>query len=305
MINIDKIKKYDVNDCYSSTQQLSNQILQVIEEVGKIKYPNVYRGSDLIAISGMGGSIYTAYVLKSLLGEDLNKPMTIINGYRMPSFVLKDTFFLSVSYSGNTEETVASTLAAIKDNDAVTAVTGGGKLEEIMKENKLPFYKFIPKFNPCNAPRIGLGYTIFAPIIILSKLGYVNLDTKKLSGAIDYLQKNDKYIQEKAYADALKMRDSIIVFISTNHLSGAVHIARNQVNETSKTMSSFQLIPELNHHMLEGLEFPKNNKVKFLFYNSNLSHERNKKRLQITKDVFDKINSTYSEVSFDTKKKYE
>jgi glucose/mannose-6-phosphate isomerase len=277
----------------------------VIDDVEKIKFPNTYRGSDLVAFSGMGGSIYAAHVAKSVFTENLTKPLAVINGYRIPRYVLRDTFFMSISYSGNTEETVSATLAAIKNNDAVTAVTGGGKIAEIMQENKLPFYQFDPKFNQCNAPRIGLGYTIFGPIMILASLGYLDLDTKALIDAIDYLKRNDKYIQEKAYADALKLNDSVVTFISTNHLSGAVHIARNQINETAKTMSEYHLIPELNHHMFEGLQFPKNNKSKCVIYNSTLSHERNIKRLKITKDVFTKLNVPYIDVDFDIKNKYE
>jgi glucose/mannose-6-phosphate isomerase len=305
MIDLEKIKKLDVCDCFGSTNNLPKQILQAIEDVDKIKFPNSYRGSDLIALSGMGGSIYAAYVATSLFSENLTRPLVKINGYRIPKYVLRDTFFMSISYSGNTEETVGSTLAAIKDNDAVTAVTGGGKIAELMTENKLPFYLFDPKFNQCKAPRIGLGYTIFGPIMILAALEYLDLDRKSLLSAIEYLSKNIQYIQEKAYADSQKLKDSIITFISTNHLSGAVHIARNQMNETAKTMSSFQLIPELNHHMLEGLENPKNSKMKCVFYNSNMSHERNTKRLRITKSVFDKLNVPYIEVSFDVKNKME
>ena len=305
MVNLDKIKKFDVNDCYGSTRQLPEQILQVIDDTSKIKFPNTYRNSDLIAIAGMGGSIYSAYVARSLLNENLTKPLAILNGYRIPQYVLRDTFFMAVSYSGNTEETVGATLAAIKDNDAVTGVVGGGKLAEIFNENKTPFYNFVPTHNPCNAPRIGLGYTIFGPLMILQRLGYMNFEVKQLCKAIEYLQKNDKYIQEKAASDAAKLKDSIVVFVGTNHMSGLVHIARNQMNETAKTMSTFQLVPELNHHMLEGLEHPKNSKVKFLFYNSLLSHERNQKRLSITKEVLGKQGMPYLDVNFDTNDKFE
>lgn len=305
MINLDKIKKYDVSDAYGSTKNLPNQILQVMEDVEKIKFPNTYRGSDLIAMSGMGGSIYAAYVARSLYGENMTKPIVMVNGYRIPSYTLRDTFFMSISYSGNTEETVGATMAAIKDNDATTAVTGGGRIAQIMEENKLPFYHFEPTFNQCNAPRIGLGYTIFGPIMILAALGYLNLDKNELTKAVEYIQNNDEYIQEKAYSDALSLHDSIPVFISTNHLSGAVHIVRNQINETAKTLSSFQLIPELNHHMLEGLDNPKDNKIKCIVYHSNMSHERNAKRLKITKDVFDKLKVPYFQVSFDVKNKQE
>ena len=305
MIDLKKLKKLDVSDCYGSTQNLSKQILQVIEDTKKIKFPNSYRGADLVALSGMGGSIYAGHVIRSLLGENLSCPMAIINGYRIPNYVLRDTFFMSISYSGNTEETVAATLAAIKNNDAVTAVTDGGQIQKIMEEHKLPFYKFDPIYNQCKAPRIGLGYTIFGPIMILANLGYLKINTKDITNAVAYLEKSDKYIQEKAYKDMKKLKGHILRYIGTDHLKGVMHIAQNQINETAKTISSFQSIPELNHHMLEGLQFPKNNKLMCVIYNSCLSHERNLKRVKITKDVFKKLKVPYIDVNFEVKDKYE
>lgn len=305
MIDLKKIEKYDINDCYSSTQNFYKQIKQVISDVEKIRYSNEYRNCDLVAISGMGGSIYSYHIIKSIFCENLKKPLVMINGYRIPKYVLNDTLFLGVSYSGNTEETVSTLKEAIKNKDAATAVFGGGEIEKIIKQHKLPGYHFSAKFNPCNAPRIGLGYTIFGPIMILSKLGYLDIDKKILLKAISALQKNDKLIQEKAYSDAQKIKGKMVMFISTNHLQGNVHIARNQMNETAKTFSEFHLIPELNHHLLEGLKYPKNENIVWLFFNSQFSHDRNKKRIKITQDVLKQHHNDYIEVNFDVKNKYE
>jgi len=74
---------------------------------------------------------------------------------------------------------------------------------------------------------------------------------------------------------------------------------RNQFNETAKTFSAFEDIPELNHHLMEGLKYPENNKLAVLFLKSNLYENIYQKRIALTDDVIKKnnIKSLYFEPS--------
>jgi glucose/mannose-6-phosphate isomerase len=49
-------------------------------------------------------------------------------------------------------------------------------------------------------------------------------------------------------------------------------------------------IPELNHHLLEGLKNPEGNKeyLQFVFFESDLYFDRVQKRQKITQDIVDK-----------------
>lgn len=287
-IDQDKIKKIDGQNVYSSIQFLPDQIEQVIDDVTKIKFPNTYRNSDLIAISGMGGSIYNYTVILSLFEDQLERPIVMVNGYKLPKRIVKDTLFIGSSYSGDTEETLLTTQEAIKNDDAVTAITGGGKLAQLMKRYKLPFYEFKPRFNPSNQPRIGLGYMVFGPIMILNNLGYLHIPITKLKKSLQKLRDMDKKIQNDAYSLVPKIKDKIIILIGAEHLQGNIHIARNQFNETAKTFAEYHLIPELNHHLIEGLIYPKNKQLVFLFYNSPFFYKRNQERFVITRQVLKK-----------------
>ena len=62
------------------------------------------------------------------------------------------------------------------------------------------------------------------------------------------------------------------------------------MNENGKRFAGYFALPELNHHLLEGMVNPKSNKdsLFFVLFNSSLYHQR-KKRYEITKDVLAKI----------------
>ena len=109
MIDQSMIKKYDLSDAYSSIRQLPNQIDQVLDEVKNITYPQSYYDADCIVISGMGGSVYSYYIISSLFAHTLKKPLIAVNDYKLPSFLPRKTLFLGSSYSGSTEETIATT----------------------------------------------------------------------------------------------------------------------------------------------------------------------------------------------------
>jgi glucose/mannose-6-phosphate isomerase len=305
MIDYAKIKKLDPQNVFSSIKYLPNQIEQTINDVQAIKFPQNYQKSEIIVISGMGGSIYNYYVINSFFYDSLKIPCLMVNGYSLPASVDYHTLFIGSSYSGSTEETIFSTQEAIRNKSLVTAVTSGSKLAELMKKNNLPFYQFAPKFNPCGQPRIGLGYTIFGPILILTKLNYIRLNISALRKSISVLKINDRDIQKKADQIKDKLKEKIVIFVGAEHLAGNVHIVRNQLNETAKSFAEYHLIPELNHHLMEGLTYPKNKRMIFIFYNSNYYDERNSKRMEVTKKILKKQNIDYLDIPFAAKDKME
>ena len=85
--------------------------------------------------------------------------------------------------------------------------------------------------------------------------------------------------------DAYSMVNHIPIIFAAEHLSGSAQILRNQFNETSKTFSAYYLIPDLNHHLMEGLQFPNPNNLKFMIYQSNNYSSKIKQRVDLTIDV--------------------
>lgn len=297
MINLDDfkiIKNLDQSNMISSIELLGDQINQTWEEVNKIPIPQSYQRIDKIIFSGMGGSALGAYVAKYLYGNNLGKPFEIINDYHLPSYVNENTLVVVGSYSGNTEETISCFNEALKKKAKTVAISAGGKLEVLAKKHKIPFYKINPKFNPCNQPRMGIGYSIFALLTIFNRLKLVSITKNDIDSLKKIIKENDNHYGIKVFTKknlakqlALKIYNRIPIFIAGEFLIGAIHAIRNQINENAKSLAVYFPLPELNHHLLEGLRFPNliSKNDFYLLCQSPLYSDKIKKRLTITNEI--------------------
>lgn len=278
----------DRKNVYASINGLAKQCRQAWEETQNIDFPGSYRGLENIVLCGMGGSAYAAYFIKALFSQSLAVPFELVNGYDLPSYVNEHTLVMLSSYSGSTEETITCGERAREIKAKITAVTSGLKLLELTKTHNLPAYTFNPLYNPSGQPRLGQGYMIIGHIGILARLGFLTLSNKEVSPAIDFLEKNNHTIGIEAKNVVEKFVEKIPVIVASGHLSGNAHVLRNQFNETAKNFSAYSLIPELNHHLMEGLAHPTNKTLLFLFLRSLLYNSTIQKRFEATKEVIAK-----------------
>jgi glucose/mannose-6-phosphate isomerase len=97
-----------------------------------------------------------------------------------------------------------------------------------------------------------------------------------------------------------KYAGKIPVLIASEHLKGALHCIRNQFNETAKNFAVYFDLPELNHHLLEGLAHPPSNtdSLFFTFITSKYYHPEVAKRYPVTIDIIKKQNFRFTEISF-------
>lgn len=284
------VAKVDKKNVYTSVGQLPKQCQQTWDEVRQISFPEDYGKIQNIVLCGMGGSTYAYYFAKALFENSLPVPFELVNGYTLPTYVNENTLVMLSSYSGSTEETISCANQALERKAKITAVTGGSKLAELIKMNNLPGYIFRPLYNPAGQPRLGQGYMITGHIGILAKIGLISLSDKEANEAIDFIEKNTNSIDQGAKKMSQKFVEKMPLIVSSSHLAGNAYALRNQFNETAKTFSDYVLIPDLNHHLMEGLLYPKERILKFLFLDSSLYSQKIKKRFELTKDVVSKNN---------------
>jgi len=86
---------------------------------------------------------------------------------------------------------------------------------------------------------------------------------------------------------AQKIFGKITILIAGEFLSGSIHVWQNQQHEIAKNFGCYFLIPELNHHLLEGLSCPQSNPQNLicLMIKSKLYRIEIQKRFEITKEV--------------------
>jgi len=301
--NKNTIQKYDPDRVLESLELLPAQISDTKIALESFSLPTDYKNINKIILCGMGGSALGAYLLKAAFFDSLKVPFEIVNDYRVPGTIDSNTLYILSSYSGGTEEPLSTIAEAKKRGAKIIGLAGGGKLAELLKKDGLPVFIFNTKNNPSGQPRLGLGYAIFGLWGILAKLGF--LVEPKWSEIILAAKNAIKKWGFESPASAKggsasggncakwlagELQNKIPVLVTSEFLDGNGHIFANQINETAKQFVAHYPIPELNHHLMEGLSFPAENKklLYFIFLESALYPERIKQRFAITKKVLAK-----------------
>lgn len=300
--DINSIKKLDSKNMLGSIAALGKQVEEVWGIGEKLKLPADYKKITRVVVLGMGGSALGAHVIKSVFKNELEAPVEIVNEYHVPNYVDADTLVLVSSYSGGTEEPLFAVKEAIKRRAKVVGITSGGELGAWCEAQKIPVLIFTTNNNPCGSPRMGLGYSIFGQLIIFSKIGLIKFDEKMVKTALETIAKYNLEFGPTTTTElnlakklALAAKDHSVWYVGSEHLSGSAHVAANQMNENAKRFAGYFIVPELNHHLMEGMNYPDNNKRDLLFVllESKLYDARVQKRYSVTKDILDKNKITH------------
>jgi len=295
--NREQIVAIDTHNALGSIEMLASQVQQIWELSQQLQFATHYQDVANVVVAGMGGSILGTHVIQTVFKDELKVPVLIVPDYEMPSFVNEKTLVIASSYSGTTEET----LAAVKDAHAkgakIAGITSGGPLAEFLREHNFPAIIFEPTFNPCNSPRMALGYSVFGQIALFAQAGLLKVEAAEYQAVIQtiadlHLELSVAIPHEKNAAKLLayEFYDRIPVITVAEHLEGVGHVFANQINENAKTYSEYRVIPEINHHLMEGLQFPKATEESLLYFtvHSDLYLLSNQKRFNLTEQVLEK-----------------
>jgi glucose/mannose-6-phosphate isomerase len=279
-----------------------NQLKQAWDEINYLSLPNNYKSVDNIVFCGMGGSALGARMVGSYAFRKLRIPLEIVNGYNIPNYTNNKSLVVLSSYSGTTEEIIECTYQAIKVNAKIFGITTGNTLGDILKKDKIPNYIFDPKYNPSKQPRMSIGYALGATLSLFNKLGFITVEEDEIDDAMSIsfdilteFHENAPIQKNLAHSFAKSLYGNIPILVASEHLAGTAYTIKNQINESAKTFSGLFEIPELNHHLMEGLTNPLKQKelLKFVFFSSKLYTDKIRKRYSVTTDVLKKNSIDY------------
>ncbi|MEK7652927.1 MAG: SIS domain-containing protein [Patescibacteria group bacterium] len=306
------LKKIDRSNVAVSIASFSGQLTETFKDAAKVKLPVDYRNFQNIVFCGMGGSNLASELVRSIFGAKIKKPLVLIRGYHLPGFASEDSLVIVSSYSGDTEEPLNCLKEAIGRRAKIVCLSAGGRLAAVAREKNLPLIQFKTRLNPSGQPRYGLGIQLGAVLAVFNQLKIIKISEREVAQAAKKLSEASKRINPLLESRknpvkklAMELKGYLPIVIAADHLKANAHIFANQLNESAKTFCPYYFIPELNHHLLEGLAFPGwlRKKIKIIFLNSNLYSPRIAKRFIVTEKVLAKQKIAFIDLKLDGKDK--
>ncbi|HOX41765.1 MAG TPA: bifunctional phosphoglucose/phosphomannose isomerase [bacterium] len=260
--------------------------------------PSYYLKAKKIVLCGMGGSGIAGDVMQSLLSESSNIVVESIHGYLLPGYVDKDTLVVANSFSGNTEETLASFGSAYDCGAKLIAITTGGKLKALAERYKVPVLSFSFEGHP--RASFPLNFVMLASVF--EKLGYVDLSVlgeiaKTLKVQTKQYLPNVSVLGNPAKNLAEKIVGKVPVIYASEKLYPAALRFKAQINENAKSFAFCEPLPELNHDAIAGYQFPKL-PIQVVAFESSFEQERIQLRHTITEMILRDHKISYEKVYF-------
>ncbi len=268
-----------------------NQFRTGFELAKEIRVPGTFRA---IMISGMGGSALPGNLFRIYLNDLFRaeqpeeQPLSVYQNrsYSLPPESFHQCLNFVCSYSGNTEETIASFEEILKNELPCIALSAGGKIEAMAKEHGVPHVKLpIPYEN--FQPRVGTGYFFGAMFQILVNQGLVRDMTEELLKEAEMLRERLPVLEGQAQGLATRIAGKTPVIYSTAKYKSVAMVWKIKFNENAKTPAFWNFFPELNHNEMVGWTLPQG-KFFILMLRDTETHPQVLKRFEITAQLLRK-----------------
>ncbi|HEX2051737.1 MAG TPA: bifunctional phosphoglucose/phosphomannose isomerase [Actinomycetota bacterium] len=256
LADLDALSRLDSLDVLARVEALGDQCgAGYAIGVGAQGLPDA-TGVESIVVLGMGGSGVAGDVARAVAEPRLPLPMRVVKGYGpLPEWIGRNTLVVAVSYSGNTEETLAAVDEAHARGARVVAVSSGGALAERAREWGVA-HAAVP---PGNQPRASLGYLALAVLGILEGVGVVPAAADDVDETVAVLgelaERCHRTRDDDNPAKELARRlDGKIAVVYGGEGIGAAAAQRVKcdLNEYAKVPAFWNQLPEADHNEIVG-----------------------------------------------------
>ena len=228
--------------------------------------PPGYSNVDDIVVCGVGGSGVVGEYIERISSIESGPPVFVAKTFRTPNWVSRKTLVISISFSGNTYETISCTMSAARRGARIVAISSGGKLLAYSKEKGIP-HLIIPR---APAARAAWPYLFFSVLGFLYESGTIFVDKKELFEAIEILGRREKVLNDSSsiatevYSWAEKRRSNLVL-VSPHEFLPLVVRARNEFAENAKLLINTIILPDSGHNDIEALARSSNISYIFLY----------------------------------------
>ncbi len=247
--NVESVDKTGLHQDYESWPKHSLKASKV--RVG-FSIPQKLKG---LILTGMGGSGASCDVVSTWASSTSRIPILVWKNFGIPRFSGRGWAAVSVSCSGDTEETLSSLKAAYEAGIYSIAISSGGQLEDFCKSRKIHHVK-TPKLK---TPRSSLPYLVLPLAKIVAQMGLTGVRPAEIGEAIREMERMKAKIgagigfdRNPAKKLAYHIHRKIPIIFSSPSLWPAAVRFQDSLNENSKMHAFADTLPELSHNELES-----------------------------------------------------
>jgi glucose/mannose-6-phosphate isomerase len=242
-----------------------------------------------VVLCAMGGSAAAGDVVGAAFERVTRAPISVVRGYRLPAAVGPDDLVISISYSGNTEETLVAHAEAVERGAKTIAVCSGGDLVERSDEAGTPVVR-IPGSAP--VPRAGLGELVGGLLGGLVAAGVLPASDPEVDEAARAVGTSARELgpdvptaDNEAKQVAEWVGDRIpVVWGSEGITAAAAWRWKTAFNENAEVPAFASTLPELDHHEVVGWTGDRGKAFRLLILREDGEHGRVEARLEATLD---------------------
>jgi glucose/mannose-6-phosphate isomerase len=203
-----------------------------------------------VVIAAMGGSAMGGELLRALVAGECPVPITRVRGFRIPHWAGPGTLVLCVSYSGETEETLACARQAQRQGAGMLMVGAGGTLVSLAQEWGVA-YAQVPAAVATGQPRAALGYLFGA---MAGAFGACGLASEGIaSAAAAGVEAVDAGAAREL---GERLAATIPLIYGAGPMGAVAYRWKTQMNENAKMHAFSHALPELAHNEIVGWEGP-------------------------------------------------
>jgi len=212
------------------------------------------RQSAGLVVAGMGGSAVGGALARGALGDREARPIVLVRGYELPSWVGEDWTVLLSSYSGSTEETLAVWDAAGAAGAHRVVCTTGGPLAERARAERVAVIPVPGGFQP----RAAVGYSTVVALEVAAAVGVAPSVRDEVDAAAVLVESlsaewgPDAPADSEAKALAAVLHDAVPVFTGAGLTAPVAYRWKSQVNENANRPAFASELPEADHNEIEA-----------------------------------------------------
>lgn len=292
--DLSKLERLDPQNMLAEIGSLPDQ-LQSAWDLGQACDLPAASKISRVVISGMGGSAIGAALLAAYVAPSCPAPVFVHRDYGLPAWARgPETLVIASSHSGDTEETLDSFEAAVRNGCCLLAVSTGGRLAERAREEGVPFWQFDHR----GQPRAAVGFSFGLLLAAFARLGLGGPPEEmaaEIAAAVMAMKEQQENLRAEvpaAHNPAKRMGGQLVGrwvnVYGSGYLEPVARRWKGQMNELAKAGAGFEVLPEADHIALAGLQNPQETLARTvtLFLRAPSDHPRNRLRSDLTRQTF-------------------